>query len=305
MVLICDDTAVQPLLPQMIIGNEHILRVADMQILEPESAGNIYIVRAKSSWITAELFMLLLQTLGKTLRQNEVTKKPTLLLDGSPVHLTPAVWQTAKRYGIFLCFVTATLTWFVQPLDVSAIRKLKAHLRAHYRRLHIEKCQAKIDVVDVIRLLMRSVRRMLQGTAWASAFDECGYSAHATGVRSQIRSMFARADCADLSTPTERPTAIRMTDMLPKKRVYDFNALLWTCPIDAHDISHGASAAASASQGESSANAGAIANSMDTSCSIDNTIEHAEDSRPIALRTRSRSALFGHEPAASASSSTA
>ena len=34
MVLICDDTAVQPLLPQMIIGNEHILRVADMQILE-------------------------------------------------------------------------------------------------------------------------------------------------------------------------------------------------------------------------------------------------------------------------------
>ena len=33
-VLICDDTAVQPLLPQMIIGNEHILRVADMQILE-------------------------------------------------------------------------------------------------------------------------------------------------------------------------------------------------------------------------------------------------------------------------------
>ena len=123
MVLICDDTAVQPLLPQMIIGNEHILRVTDMQTLEPETAANIYIVRAKSSWITAELFMLLLQTLGKTLRQNEVAKKPILLLDGSPVHLTPAVWRTAKRYGIFLCFVPATLTWFVQPLDVTVIRK--------------------------------------------------------------------------------------------------------------------------------------------------------------------------------------
>ncbi len=137
-VLICDDTAVQPLLPQMIIGNEHILRVTDMQTLETETAANIYIVRAKSSWITAELFMLLLQTLGKTLRQNEVAKKPILLLDGSPVHLTPAAWQAAKGCGIVLCVVPATLTWFVQPLDVSVIRKLKAHLRAQYRRLQIE-----------------------------------------------------------------------------------------------------------------------------------------------------------------------
>ena len=73
-VLICDDTAVQPLLPQMIIGNEHILRVTDMQTLETETPANIYVVRAKSSWITAELFMLLRHTLGKILRENEVTE---------------------------------------------------------------------------------------------------------------------------------------------------------------------------------------------------------------------------------------
>ena len=73
-VLICDDTAVQPLLPQFIIGNEHILRVTDLETLKPETAANIYIVRAKSSWITAELFMLLRQTLGKILRENEVTE---------------------------------------------------------------------------------------------------------------------------------------------------------------------------------------------------------------------------------------
>ena len=233
-----------------------------------------------------------------------MAKKPILLLDGSPVHLTPAVWRTAKRYGIFLCFVPATLTWFVQPLDVTVIRKLKAHLRAHYRRMQIEKRQAQIPVVDVVRLLMNSVRRILQGTAWASAFDECGYSAHARGVRSQIRNMFAQAQQTDLSTPTERPTAHQITEMLPKKREYDFNALLWTCPMEPPEISHGASAAGSTSR-DSSVHADILPRSMDASCSSGNIFEHADDSRPIALRTRSRSALFSHGPEASASSSTA
>ena len=303
-VLICDDTAVQPLLPQFIIGNEHILRVTDMQTLEPETAANIYIVRAKSSWITAEWFVLLLGILSKTLRQNEVAKKPILLLDGCPVHLTPAVWKTAKRYGIFLCFVPATLTWIVQPLDVSVIRKLKADLRAHYRRLQIERREARIPVVDVIRLLMRSVKRILQGTAWASAFDECGYSAHCTGVRSQIRNMFARAQQTDLSTPTEQPTAHEITEMLPKKRVYDLNLLLWACPRNPPAICHAASAAASTIR-DSSTHADTLPGSMDASCISGHIFEHADDTRPIALRTRSRSAFLSPVPEATEFSSTA
>ena len=304
-VLVCDDTAVQPLLPQMIIGNEHILRVQDLHILERESATNIYVVRAKSSWITAGLFIFLLQTLTKKLRQNAVTKQPILLLDGSPVHVTPAVWQAARRNGIFLCFIPASLTWFVQPLDVSIIRKLKAHVRSHYRKMQIEKRQAEIPVVDVIRILMESVRTVLQGVAWAPAFDACGYSAHENGVCSQIRRMFARAPDLPLSTPTTRPPDREIENILPKKRVYDFHALLWTCPVEGQDMRHGASVAASSSQEEASTHFGDRAVSIGMIRSSDHMLEHDEDSRPIALRTRSRSALLQDAPDESASFSTA
>ena len=137
----------------------------------------------------------------------------------------------ATSHGIryFLCFVRATLTWFVQPLDASVIRKLNAFGQAHYRRLHTETTRVNSTLWTVLRLLMASVRKVLQGNAWASSIDECGYFAHAKGAGSQVRALFGRADCAALTTQTERPTAIRITEMLPKKQVYAVNARWWTC----------------------------------------------------------------------------
>ena len=53
--LVCDDNTVQPLLPQFIIGNEHVLRVTDLKEIESSLAHNIIVIRAKSSWVTVEL----------------------------------------------------------------------------------------------------------------------------------------------------------------------------------------------------------------------------------------------------------
>ena len=43
-VMICDDTAIQPLLPQMIIGGERLLRVQDLRALENEVPKNVLLV---------------------------------------------------------------------------------------------------------------------------------------------------------------------------------------------------------------------------------------------------------------------
>ena len=63
--IICDDTTIQPILPQMIIGNQHLLRVSDMKELETELPKNVTLVRAKSSWITVELLIVLLVMIRK------------------------------------------------------------------------------------------------------------------------------------------------------------------------------------------------------------------------------------------------
>ena len=50
--IVCDDSSVQPLLPQTIIGNQNILRGAELKKMEPMLPENIIVVRSKSSWIT-------------------------------------------------------------------------------------------------------------------------------------------------------------------------------------------------------------------------------------------------------------
>ena len=78
--LVCDDQQVQPILPQMIIGNEHVLRVRDMQEMEAQVPHNVFLVRAKSSWITMELMVHILKLLRKTLDDSGVQKKNSVAL---------------------------------------------------------------------------------------------------------------------------------------------------------------------------------------------------------------------------------
>ena len=51
MATICDDTTVQPVLPQFILGNHHILKVHEMQAKADLVPNNVFVVRAKSSWV--------------------------------------------------------------------------------------------------------------------------------------------------------------------------------------------------------------------------------------------------------------
>ena len=73
-VMICDGIAIQPLLPQMIIGNRHVLRVQDLRALENEVPSNVLVVRAKSSWIRVESLIIPLERLRKVLTDKKVRK---------------------------------------------------------------------------------------------------------------------------------------------------------------------------------------------------------------------------------------
>ena len=141
--MVCDDSSLQPVLPQVIVGNHNILRVAYLKELEPMLPENIIVVRAKSSWITTELLIVVMEQLRRGL-DNRVVKTPVLLMDACPVHLDAQVWKAARRLHILLCFVPASLTWLLQPLDVKILMKLKAFVRSEYRKLQIQMASALV-----------------------------------------------------------------------------------------------------------------------------------------------------------------
>jgi len=66
--VICDDPALQPLLPQFTIGNENILRTTDLASADVFLQPNAYLLRKKSGWVDTPVFCQILQALAKAIR---------------------------------------------------------------------------------------------------------------------------------------------------------------------------------------------------------------------------------------------
>ena len=67
LVFVCDDAELQRKLPQVIVGNERLLRIRDLATVEAEVPDNVYIVRQKSSWLNEQLFIRVLRWLARAL----------------------------------------------------------------------------------------------------------------------------------------------------------------------------------------------------------------------------------------------
>ena len=142
--IICDDTLIQPTLPQFILGDHHILTVHSMKSRAQENPANVFVLRAKSSWVNTTICCLILETLRTCLRAKNIEKVVLLLWDGCPVHCHHLVWRAARKAKVLLCFVPASMTWLMQPLDVYAFRRFKAHIRKAYRQTNPRK-RVQID----------------------------------------------------------------------------------------------------------------------------------------------------------------
>ena len=49
--MVCDKPDVQPLLPQVIIGNEATFKAGELLALQTACPGNVHLLRQKSAWI--------------------------------------------------------------------------------------------------------------------------------------------------------------------------------------------------------------------------------------------------------------
>ena len=220
-----------------------------------------------------------------------VKKQPILLLDCCPVHLNDQVWATARKNSIHLCFVPASLTWLLQPLDVTILRKMKACLRRLYRRSQIAAGSAFVPVVEVIKNMTAAIQTILQGYAWKGAFDVCGFSE----CMSELTSDIARFITANGNIMTEvmprKPTDEELMCVLPKKRKYNFRGLFFDAVANAtsntiRDRAHMVKAATSVRG--SGLPASSILGFPSRSMTIPRSVDADE---AIALRTRSRSRL--------------
>ncbi len=185
MAIVCDDSALQPLLPQVLIGNEHVLRAGDLARLRALVPRNVLIWRCKSAWANQATMRAVFRLLAAALAPHPDVQ-PVLLMDALSVHTSETVIREASRLGIWTCVIPAKCTWLLQPLDTDAFATYKQYLRARYVELVSEDAQGELVTEAVVACIGEVCRRVLQGHVWRNVFLKNGFGREQAGVRQSI-----------------------------------------------------------------------------------------------------------------------
>ena len=172
---VCDRPDIQPLLPQVVIGNEHTFPAAAFAGLVGSAPKNVHLVRQKSAWNNSALFVLIIKALAGVLAPYLGELQPVFLMDACKVHSTQAVLQACWAGKLWPIFVPARLTWLLQPCDTHAFLRCKEVLKAEYQKARARTADGQLNIGQFLDALYFTVRSTLQGRRWALAFDEDGF----------------------------------------------------------------------------------------------------------------------------------
>lgn len=201
--MVCDSTEIQPKLPQVVIGNTHTFKAGAFAELQASCPPNVTLVRQKSAWNNSSLCATIIRWLGRALRPYAERYQPILILDAARLHLSSGVLRACAVAGIWPIVVPAKLTWLLQPLDTHAFQLYKSHLKRAYQRARAE-AHGDLDVKAFLPCLYETIRRILQGSRWASAFDRDGFGCAQAAVSVYVLRQLQLE--APLRIPASRPS---------------------------------------------------------------------------------------------------
>ena len=166
------DHDVQMLLPQILLGNTHLLTqklVSDLDV--PET---FRVWREESGWVNSKIMCRVLALLARCLKEVMQTRQVVLLMDAYKPHLHKTVYSLANRLKICLLFVPAKLTPLLQPADTHLFAKLKCRLRQRWVELRMGDDNGKVPPKLWLLAVMEIAGEILSSTPWAPAFQSAG-----------------------------------------------------------------------------------------------------------------------------------
>jgi hypothetical protein len=232
--IICDDASIQPTLPQILLTNEHTITKRDASTIEQTLPPNIALWRQKSSWTNTEVMCRILGQLGTGLATH-THLQPILSLDCARQHLNPKIAKAAARYGIWIMYIPAGLTWLLQPCDTHLFSRYKRYLGA---RLQAEKSlhpQGDVNTLAWIRCITATIRKVMQGVSWRRAFASDGMSRHQSEVSSYIHEALSIKEF--LPVPSSRPTDDQLAYIFPQNTNVQ-SRFLWRPFAPANEVAH-------------------------------------------------------------------
>ena len=222
--VICDQADIQPLLPQVLIGNEATFLQRSMVELRGACPANVTLLRQRSAWSNAELCAMIVQRIGHALAPCRGRYQPVLLLDAARIHITPEVVRACNKAGIWFVLVPAGVTWLLQPLDTHAFQRYKAHLRRKYLEARVDAAGDVLSVGEFLPCVYSAVRMVLQGNRWSGAFDENGFGSQQALVSPRVLAKMEHVGRVDVSS--DRPSDEDLAHCFPRRARIPI-ALIW------------------------------------------------------------------------------
>ena len=208
--VICDRSDLQPCMPQVLVSNERSFPAGAMDRLRRSCPVNVVLIRQKSAWNNNILCARIIRRIAAALGHLRDRYQPVLLLDASRVHCSRAVLSACNACKFWVVIVPPPLTGLLQPLDTHAFRRFKHWLLSEFQRVRCETEQLDLPIEDFLPCVYSAIRHVLQGVAWAAAFDENGFGANQTLVSGAIRRRLSGAgcQCAAFACPTDADIAL-------------------------------------------------------------------------------------------------
>ena len=240
--MICDDASLQPRLPQIFLGNEHVFPQRVIESIRPHLAKNILLWRRKSAWVNKATMVEVVRALAAALGPELAARRVLLLLDACKIHMGAGFLRACNARGILVHYVPSKLTWLLQPLDTHAFARFKMAIGCQYRHEIMKHGQCELSAM--LRIVANVVRKILQGVRWSYAFDANGFGRHQAEVRKTILDVLDQESAVGASSqlPTyhqftlifPRRAAMPLADLLSFHRRRGRAAALEPVPVEAH-----------------------------------------------------------------------
>lgn len=216
--IVCDDSSIQPLLPQVIYVSAKTLTRDQWNILSEQLPHNVYVKRLPKAWDNATQHRVIMRMLSMTLAPYLAAMQPILVVDAAPLHLTDGVLKEIHDASIWSLIVPAGSTGLLQPLGTHVFYRFKSFLKQRFNDALTASPEHKTKAM--VGLLTDAVKEVLQGHQWQYAFRQNGIWEDQAHLCGPLRRKLGYAAVGDI--PDSRPSSEQIKLCWPRNR--SFNA---------------------------------------------------------------------------------
>ena len=183
---VCDDSRLQPLLPQVLLVNKKTVTADEMDRAQRLFPSNVIVLYDKTHWMSADTLSRILEILSALMKAHAPGSQIILSIDCCRAHIAQLVWKTCARCKMFLHLIPAKMTWALQPCDTHVVARLKHRLRMHCVAAALATTTGKLNKVDIFAAFSLALQEIVNDGDWEKAFLDVGLTGYQSGVSKRV-----------------------------------------------------------------------------------------------------------------------